>query len=82
MLGYRHFADVSLVPKMAESTEQVLGFLRELAVKAKPFAERDLAELQPSRRTSWASTRSNPGTWPTPPRNCCGSPATPSPSRK
>ncbi|HQE40944.1 MAG TPA: M3 family metallopeptidase [Zoogloea sp.] len=46
MLGYRHFADVSLVPKMAESTEQVLGFLRELAVKAKPFAERDLAELK------------------------------------
>ncbi len=46
MLGYRHYADVSLVPKMAESTEQVLGFLRELAVKAKPFAERDLAELQ------------------------------------
>ena len=46
MLGYRHYADVSLVPKMAESTEQVLGFLRELAVKAKPFAERDLAELK------------------------------------
>ncbi|WP_374246230.1 M3 family metallopeptidase [Zoogloea sp.] len=46
MLGYRHFADVSLVPKMAESTEQVLGFLRELAVKAKPFAEADLAELK------------------------------------
>ena len=46
MLGYRHFADVSLVPKMADSPEQVLGFLRELAAKAKPFAERDLAELQ------------------------------------
>ena len=46
MLGYRHFADVSLVPKMADTPEQVLGFLRELAAKAKPFAERDLAELQ------------------------------------
>ncbi len=45
MLGYRHFADVSLVPKMADSPEQVLGFLRDLATKAKPFAERDLAEL-------------------------------------
>jgi oligopeptidase A len=46
MLGYRHFADVSLVPKMADTPEQVLGFLRDLAAKAKPFAERDLAELK------------------------------------
>ncbi len=46
MLGYRNYAEVSLTPKMAESTEQVLGFLRELAVKAKPFAERDIAELR------------------------------------
>ncbi|MGE5384829.1 MAG: M3 family metallopeptidase [Betaproteobacteria bacterium] len=46
MLGYRNYAEVSLTPKMAESTEQVLAFLRELAVKAKPFAERDIAELR------------------------------------
>jgi len=46
LLGYPHFAAVSLVPKMAESVEQVLTFLRDLAHKAKPFAERDLAELR------------------------------------
>jgi oligopeptidase A len=46
MLGYRNYAEVSLVPKMADTPDQVLAFLRELAVKAKPFAERDLAELQ------------------------------------
>ncbi|MGB0126121.1 MAG: M3 family metallopeptidase [Rhodocyclaceae bacterium] len=46
MLGYENFAEVSLVPKMAESPRQVLAFLRELAGKARPFAERDLAELQ------------------------------------
>ncbi|AOW13468.1 oligopeptidase A [Hydrogenophaga crassostreae] len=46
LLGYRHFADVSLVPKMAESPEQVVAFLRELAVKAKPFGEKDLADLK------------------------------------
>ncbi|WP_230976219.1 M3 family metallopeptidase [Pseudothauera nasutitermitis] len=46
MLGYRNFAEVSLVPKMADSPAQVLDFLRELAAKAKPFAERDLAELR------------------------------------
>jgi oligopeptidase A len=46
MLGYASFAEVSLVPKMADSPAQVLDFLRELAAKAKPFAERDLAELR------------------------------------
>ena len=46
LLGYANFAEVSLVAKMAQSTDEVLGFLRELATKAKPFAERDLAELK------------------------------------
>ena len=46
MLGYKNFAEVSLVPKMADTPEQVLGFLRDLAAKAKPFAERDLEELK------------------------------------
>ncbi|MCK6405393.1 MAG: M3 family metallopeptidase [Rhodocyclaceae bacterium] len=46
MLGYRNFAEVSLVPKMAESPEQVLGFLREMARKAKPFAEKDVSALR------------------------------------
>ncbi len=46
MLGYRNFAEISLVPKMAESPEQVLGFLREMARKAKPFAEKDVAALR------------------------------------
>jgi oligopeptidase A len=46
MLGYPNFAEVSLVPKMAESAAQVLDFLHELAAKAKPFAERDLEELR------------------------------------
>ena len=46
LLGYRNFAELSLATKMAESTEQVLSFLRDLAVRSKPFAERDLAELR------------------------------------
>ncbi|MBM3391576.1 MAG: M3 family metallopeptidase [Betaproteobacteria bacterium] len=45
-LGYGNFAEVSLVPKMAESPADVLAFLRELAVKSKPFAKRDMAELR------------------------------------
>ena len=46
LLGYPHFAAVSLVPKMAESAEQVIAFLRELAAKARPYAEQDLADMR------------------------------------
>ncbi len=46
VLGYKSFAEVSLVPKMAESPAEVLEFLRDLARRAKPFAERDIAELR------------------------------------
>ena len=45
MLGYANFGELSLVPKMANSPEEVVSFLRELAGKAKPFAQRDLNEL-------------------------------------
>ena len=46
LLGFANFAEYSLEPKMAESAPQVLQFLHELAARAKPFAERDLAELK------------------------------------
>lgn len=46
MLGFRNFAEVSLLPKMADTPEQVLAFLRDMAKKAKPFAEKDMAELR------------------------------------
>jgi oligopeptidase A len=46
LLGYASFAEVSLVPKMAQSPTQVLDFLQDLADRARPFAERDLAELR------------------------------------
>jgi len=46
LLGFSHYSELSLAGKMAESTEQVLTFLRDLAVRSKPFAARDLQELQ------------------------------------
>ncbi len=46
LLGYKNFAEVSLVPKMAASPSEVLTFLRDLARRAKPYAERDMAELR------------------------------------
>ncbi len=45
MLGLDSFAELSLQPKMAESPQQVLDFLEELAKRARPYAQRDLAEL-------------------------------------
>jgi oligopeptidase A len=46
LLGYANFAEVSLTPKMASSPAEVTAFLRDLARRARPFAERDLAELR------------------------------------
>ena len=46
LLGFPSFADVSLVPKMAESPKQVLDFIRDIARRGRPFAERDLVELK------------------------------------
>jgi len=46
LLDYRNFAEVSLVPKMAQSPEHVIEFLEDLARRARPFAEKDLAELR------------------------------------
>ncbi|MDM7856673.1 oligopeptidase A [Thiopseudomonas acetoxidans] len=46
LLGYANYSELSLATKMAESTEQVLTFLEDLAQRSKPFAERDLNELR------------------------------------
>jgi len=46
LLGFGNYAELSLASKMAESTEQVLSFLRDLGMRGKPFAEQDLRELQ------------------------------------
>lgn len=46
LLGYRNFGELSVVPKMADTPEQVVKFLRDLGTKAKPFGERDLADLR------------------------------------
>lgn len=45
MLGFENYGAVSLVPKMASSTEEVIAFLERLGRRAKPFAEREKQEL-------------------------------------
>ena len=46
LLGYENFAQVSLATKMAQSPDEVMGFLRDLAQRARPYAERDVAEMR------------------------------------
>ena len=46
LLGQPSYADLSLVAKMADSPAQVTAFLRDLAQRARPHAERDLVELR------------------------------------
>jgi oligopeptidase A len=46
LLGHPSYAEVSLVPKMAQSPAEVTRFLAELGERARPFAQRDLDELR------------------------------------
>jgi oligopeptidase A len=46
LLGHPSYAELSLVPKMARTPAEVQAFLRDLAVRARGFAERDIAELR------------------------------------
>ncbi|AXE29319.1 oligopeptidase A [Chromobacterium phragmitis] len=46
LLGFADYAELSLYTKMAESPKQVIDFLRDLARRAKPYAEQDRAELE------------------------------------
>ena len=46
LIGYRNFAEVSVVAKMAESPAQVIGFLHDLAKKARPYGQKDVADMR------------------------------------
>jgi oligopeptidase A len=46
LLGFANYAEYSLATKMAESPQQAIAFLQDLATRARPYAERDLAELK------------------------------------
>jgi oligopeptidase A len=46
LLGFTNYAQLSLEPKMAESPEQVITFLGDMARRARPYGERDLADIR------------------------------------
>jgi oligopeptidase A len=46
LLGHDTYAHLALVPKMARSPGEVLAFVRDLAGRARPHAEREVADMQ------------------------------------
>ncbi len=46
LLGFAHHGEYSLARKMASNPEQVLAFLRDLAIQTRPFALRELSALR------------------------------------
>jgi oligopeptidase A len=60
LLGFADYASYSLEPKMARSPREVLDFLGALAARARPYAERDLAELTDFARSQLKLDRLEP----------------------
>ena len=60
LLGFEHYAASSLATKMAENTEQVIGFLEQLADKSHPQAQQEVAELKQFVEKEFAVTELNP----------------------
>jgi oligopeptidase A len=46
LLGFENYADYSLATKMAENSEQVIGFLEDLAARSKPQAQAEKEEIE------------------------------------
>jgi len=46
LLRFKHYAELSMATKMADSPQQVTDFLLDLARRARPFAERELGQLR------------------------------------
>ena len=64
LLGYANFGELSVAPKMADSPEQVISFLRDLAQRARPFAEKDLADLRQFAAAELGLTEPQAWDWP------------------
>ena len=64
LLGYKNFAEVSVATKMAKSPAEVIGFLRDLGHRARPFAEKDLADMRVFAAEHLNVTNPQPWDWP------------------
>ncbi|EAT11265.1 oligopeptidase A [Bermanella marisrubri] len=60
LLGYESYAHLSLADKMAESPQQVMGFLNDLASKSHNQAKQEFAELEAFAKDECGATELNP----------------------
>ena len=60
LLGFDSFADKSLATKMAENPQQVLDFLNDLATRARPQGEAELAQLRAFAKTHYGADELQP----------------------
>jgi len=56
LLGFNNFAEKSIATKMASSTDEVLGFLENLAIKSKAQGQQDLNEVKAFAETEFNQT--------------------------
>ncbi|KZM40296.1 oligopeptidase A [Marinomonas sp. SBI22] len=56
ILGFDNYAELSVATKMADNGQQVIDFLEDLAIKSKPAAAQDLAELSDYVKNEFAVT--------------------------
>ena len=45
LLNYQNFSEMALETRMAETPKEIINFLQDLASKAKPFAKKDMVDL-------------------------------------
>ncbi|MEO6293129.1 MAG: M3 family metallopeptidase [Burkholderiaceae bacterium] len=64
LLGYKNYAEVSVATKMAQSPTEVITFLRDLGRRARPFAEKDLADMRAFAAEQLNVTNPQPWDWP------------------
>ncbi|MEG0939429.1 M3 family metallopeptidase [Comamonas sp.] len=63
LLGYQNFGEVSVVTKMADSPKQVIDFLRDLGHRARPYAEKDVADLRAFAKAELGIADPQPWDW-------------------
>ncbi len=81
LLGFASYADYSVATKMAQSPDEVMGFLRDLAVRASRTRSVTVPSWKPLRATNSVCTTCMPGTWRTH-RKSSSRRVTASPSRR
>jgi oligopeptidase A len=64
LLGFNNFAEASIATKMAKSPTEVITFLRDLGKRARPFAEKDLADMRTFAAEHLNLTNPQPWDWP------------------